>query len=123
MDQFLAESCPEAKKEVRWAGLLPMARDPSLWNTPCVGPGWAVLGDAAGHVHPLTGEGIIYALWSAELLAEAFRQGEPGAYDVLWRQEYGNGFAGASEILATLGSDGGVYELSFQLTMAMALLR
>ncbi len=77
VDRFLAEICPEAKKEKRWAGLLPMAQDASLWDTPCAGPGWALLGDAAGHVHPITGEGIAYALWSAELLAEAFRQERP----------------------------------------------
>ena len=75
VDRFLAETCPEAKKEKRWAGLLPMAQDASLWDTPCAGPGWALLGDAAGHVHPITGEGIAYALWSAELLAEGLRAG------------------------------------------------
>jgi len=72
LDQFLDDECPGATKKSRWAALLPMARDSSLWDTPCVGPGWALLGDAAGHVHPITGEGIAYALWSAELLARAF---------------------------------------------------
>jgi len=39
-----------------------MAQDASLWDAPCAGQGWALLGEAAGHVHPLTDEGIAYAL-------------------------------------------------------------
>ena len=81
VDRFLAVTCPHAKKAERWAGLLPMAKDTSLWDTPCAGSGWALLGDAAGHVHPITGEGIAYALWSAEMLAEAFGQGNPQHYE------------------------------------------
>ena len=77
VDRFLAEIYPEAKKEKSWAGLLPMAQDASLWDTPCAGPGWALLGDAAGFVHPITGEGIAHALWSAELLAGAIGQRDP----------------------------------------------
>jgi geranylgeranyl reductase family protein len=48
---------------------------------PCLGPrswkknqisgdGWALVGDAAGLVDPITGEGIYYAFKSAEILAE-----------------------------------------------------
>jgi flavin-dependent dehydrogenase len=117
---FLAETCPEIKKEQRWAGLLPMAQDASLWDTPCAGPGWALLGDAAGLVHPITGEGIAYALWSAELLAEAFRQGDPGSYQSLWREAYGAGLAAASIMLSSTGSDEGAYEIVFQLAMMIA---
>jgi len=64
-----------------------------------VGPGWALLGDAAGHVHPITGEGIAYALWSAELLAQAFAEGDPQAYEELWRVGYGQELANASQTL------------------------
>jgi len=34
------------------------------------GDGWALVGDAAGLVDPITGEGIYYAFKSAEILAE-----------------------------------------------------
>ncbi|MBU0610008.1 MAG: NAD(P)/FAD-dependent oxidoreductase, partial [Armatimonadetes bacterium] len=47
VDRFLAETCPGAIKQDRYAALLPMAQDSSLWDTPCAGPGWALLGDAA----------------------------------------------------------------------------
>ncbi len=36
-----------------------------------IAEGAALVGDAAGFVHPLTGEGIFYALWGARALAEA----------------------------------------------------
>jgi flavin-dependent dehydrogenase len=121
VDRFLTETCPEAKKEKRWAGLLPMAQDTSLWDTPCAGPGWALLGDAAGHVHPITGEGIAYALWSVELLAEALGQGGPQVYEGLWRERYGHGFLAASGMLRPVDQDIGAYEIVFQVTMAMAL--
>jgi len=79
VDQFLTEVCPRAVKQGRYAALLPLACDAGLWDTPCAGPGWALLGDAAGHVHPLTGEGIAYALWSAALLAEALSRHSPSS--------------------------------------------
>jgi len=38
------------------------------------GPGWALVGDAAGLADPITGEGIYYALRSASELARALRE-------------------------------------------------
>jgi flavin-dependent dehydrogenase len=122
LDRFLAETCTQARKAKRWTGLLPMAQDASLWDTPCAGPGWALLGDAAGHVHPLTGEGITYALWSAELLAEAFGQGDPQSYEGLWRERYGYALRAACAMLSDSDSSSGAYEIAFQMAMAMALL-
>jgi flavin-dependent dehydrogenase len=51
------------------------------------GPGWAVVGDAAGFLDPFTGEGLHRALVSARLAAEAIdaelrgKAGALGAYD------------------------------------------
>ncbi|GAB4329609.1 MAG: geranylgeranyl reductase family protein [Promethearchaeota archaeon] len=51
---------------------------PSPWFLPMRGPPEKFatartfcLGDAAGFVHPMTGEGILYAMWSGQLAAEA----------------------------------------------------
>ena len=120
VDQFLDKVCPEADKLDRYSALLPMAHDTSLWDTPCVGPGWALLGDAAGHVHPLTGEGIAYALWSADLLADAFQRNDPEGYQDLWQEEYGTGLTTASAILSSVSSSHATYEIAFQLSMMMA---
>jgi flavin-dependent dehydrogenase len=56
---------------------------------PLQGDGWALLGDAAGLVDPLTGEGIYYALRSADLLAEALAAGDPDRYTGDVRRELG----------------------------------
>ena len=45
------------------------------------GQGWAMIGDAAGLVDPITGEGIFYALESAEFLSKTFLNGAPATYD------------------------------------------
>lgn len=117
VDRFLTEMCPGAHKGQRWATLLPMACDSSLWDMPCTGPGWALLGDAAGHVHPITGEGIAYALWSAELLAEAFSLGDPERYESLWRKKYGGGLVAAGTLLSSVDKERGAYEVVLQMTM------
>jgi flavin-dependent dehydrogenase len=53
------------------------------------GPGWAAVGDAAGLVDPITGEGIYYALRSADLLAQCCREGCPDAYPRRLRDDFG----------------------------------
>ena len=46
------------------------------------GPGWFLVGDAAGLVDPITREGIYFALLSAEWAAEAIASGHPFASDL-----------------------------------------
>ena len=70
------------------------ARIPGLaaktWDTRTVsGRDWALLGDAAGFADPVTGEGIYYALRSAELFAEAYLSGAPLSYERSWREDFG----------------------------------
>lgn len=70
------------------------ARIPGLaantWDkrTTC-GADWALLGDAAGFADPVTGEGIYYALRSAELFAEAYLRGDLQSYEKTWREDFG----------------------------------
>lgn len=68
------------------------------------GKGWALVGDAAGFADPITGEGIYYAVKSADLLAKALlktkgrgdfdRAGED--YERLWRGDFGGELEHAS---------------------------
>lgn len=53
------------------------------------GDDWALLGDAAGFADPVTGEGIYYALRSAELFAESYLSGAPLSYEKRWREDFG----------------------------------
>ena len=45
------------------------------------GPGWMLIGDAAGFIDPFTGEGIYRALRSARAAAESLAGGDRGAED------------------------------------------
>jgi geranylgeranyl diphosphate/geranylgeranyl-bacteriochlorophyllide a reductase len=103
MDGFLKERYPAAALAAseRYAALIPAApRDPSV--VPLQGDGWALLGDAAQQVDPLTREGIYYAMLSGDLLAEALRLGKPelyseawarhGAPELSWAAAHGEGF-------------------------------
>jgi flavin-dependent dehydrogenase len=66
------------------------------------GDGWALIGDAAGFVDPITGEGIYYALKSAELLTEALSSNYKRAvetYEKLWRETFGRDLERASQML------------------------
>jgi flavin-dependent dehydrogenase len=119
VEQYLEEVCPEANKLDRYSAVLPMAQDASLWDSPCAGPNWALIGDAAGHVHPLTGEGIAYALWSAEMLAEAIGQGSIESYCRLWRDECGSRLQAAVGALSGMRLMKGGYEMLFQISMMM----
>lgn len=66
--------------------LLPALSVESWNNLNLTGPGWALAGDAAGLVDPVTGEGIYFAMRSGELLAEALLEGDPQAYPGrVWR--------------------------------------
>jgi geranylgeranyl reductase family protein len=79
------------------------ARIPGLavktWDTRrASGVGYALLGDAAGFADPVTGEGIYYALRSAELFAESYLEGRPLDYENRWREDFGRELRRASEM-------------------------
>ncbi len=86
LDGFIDEYCPGIEKISPYGALIPAARHPGFYKLPCAGANWILIGDAAGHVDPILGEGIRYALWDAELAAEAIIDGKPKRFDSLWRQ-------------------------------------
>jgi flavin-dependent dehydrogenase len=80
----------------RYAARIP-GLAPETWNTRRVGAEtWALLGDAAGFADPVTGEGIYYALRSAELFAEAYLTGHVGSYEERCRADFGRELRRAS---------------------------
>jgi geranylgeranyl reductase family protein len=91
------------KKKLRssaepYAARIPGLADQTWENRRACGEGWALLGDAAGFADPVTGEGIYYALRSAELFADAFIAGRPGDYEQRWRQDFGGELRRASQM-------------------------
>jgi len=82
----------------RYAARIP-GLAPRTWDTrKACGENWALLGDAAGFADPVTGEGIYYALRSAELFAEAYLAERPLDYERLWREDFGGELKRASQM-------------------------
>lgn len=82
----------------RYAARIP-GLAPRTWDTrKACGDRWALLGDAAGFADPVTGEGIYYALRSAELFVHAYLKGQPEKYEKLWRNDFGGELKRASQM-------------------------
>ena len=89
----------ELKKTAeRYAARIP-GLAPRTWDTRrACGERWALLGDAAGFADPVTGEGIYYALRSAELFSDAYLAGKPLDYEQRWRADFGKELQRASQM-------------------------
>jgi len=87
--RFIAQRFGELKILSRWSALIPFIHEPALFDRQCSGTVFAAIGDAAGHVDALTGEGVLYALWGARLLAQSLIEGEPQRFDAAWRDTFG----------------------------------
>jgi geranylgeranyl reductase family protein len=73
----------------RYAARIPGLAD-KTWDTrKTCGTDWALLGDAAGFADPVTGEGIYYALRSAQLFAECYLTSSVTEYESTWREDFG----------------------------------
>ena len=73
----------------RYAARIPGLAAKTWDNRKTCGADWALLGDAAGFADPVTGEGIYYALRSAEVFAESYLNGTPMSYEERWREDFG----------------------------------
>jgi flavin-dependent dehydrogenase len=82
----------------RYAARIPGLAPESFDARRAAGDDWALLGDAAGFADPVTGEGIYYALRSAELFAEAYLAGDVSAYEAKWRADFGRELRRASKM-------------------------
>jgi len=82
----------------RYAARIPGLADKTWDKRRASGENWALLGDAAGFADPVTGEGIYYALRSAELFAAAFLEGRPAEYEMRWRKDFGAELRRASQM-------------------------
>jgi flavin-dependent dehydrogenase len=71
-----------------YSHVLPALSLATLRQAPIHGPGWAMAGDAAGFTDPITGEGLYYALRSADLLTQAVLQDRPETYLSELKQDF-----------------------------------
>ena len=88
LEKWLEESGLKFAGAKFFSHVLPSPRAATLRDTPVSGNGWALIGDAAGFVDPITGEGMYYALRSAELLSQALLAEQPGSYPERLRKDF-----------------------------------
>ena len=99
---------PQPERMTFFGAKIPTLEAGSWKDLKSTGNGWALVGDAAGFVDPITGEGIYYALKSADLLAEALLQTteSPNRYSIATadysrrcREVFGKELEKASQLL------------------------
>lgn len=69
--------------------LIPVIWDEKFYKLPCCGENWGLIGDAAGHVDPISGMGIYYAMRGGVLCASAILNGDIKLFEKYWRDDYG----------------------------------
>ena len=87
LEKFLAKRGLDAAQGEFYSHVLPAPRAATLQRRALQGDGWALIGDAAGLVDPITGEGLYYALRSGELLATAIIERRTEMYAQSVRRE------------------------------------
>ncbi len=81
---------------------IPLAKDSAFFDAPMAGEGWALIGDAAGHVHPWTGEGIGNAARGGILAARAILGGRITDYREMWEASFGAGLRKSARLFKHL---------------------
>ncbi|HEV2288450.1 MAG TPA: FAD-dependent oxidoreductase [Candidatus Acidoferrales bacterium] len=88
LDDFVRDEKIAAAGARFYSHVLPSPRLATLRHRKIAGRNWALAGDAAACVDPITGEGLFYALRSGDLLAESLIQGQPESYPAGLRAEF-----------------------------------
>ncbi|MGH9405720.1 MAG: NAD(P)/FAD-dependent oxidoreductase [Terriglobia bacterium] len=87
LHEFMDRFGYSGKQSPVFAHLLPALSAESWRGLHLTGDGWAMAGDAAGLVDPLTGEGIYFAMRSADLVASAILTNRLDEYPSrVWRE-------------------------------------
>ena len=80
LDDFVcAEKIPMNGARL-YSHVLPSPSEHTIQRRKISGANWAMAGDAAACVDPITGEGLYYALKSGDLLSQALIEGQPQTY-------------------------------------------
>ena len=88
LERLILEEGLDYQNSTFYAHVLPNLSGASFQNSTFVGEGWAMVGDAAGFVDPVTGEGLHYALRSADRLADALIAKQPQRYASAVRSDF-----------------------------------
>jgi geranylgeranyl diphosphate/geranylgeranyl-bacteriochlorophyllide a reductase len=86
--QFATREHIETENAKFYSHVLPSPQERTLSSRAVMGKNWALCGDAAAWVDPLTGEGLFYAMRSGEILGRALVEGCPEKYPARVRASF-----------------------------------
>jgi flavin-dependent dehydrogenase len=86
--EFAAEEQIDTENARFFSHVLPSPKERTLSDRAVVGRNWALCGDAAAWVDPLTGEGLFYAMRSGEILGRSIAEGCPEKYPARVRASF-----------------------------------
>ncbi len=93
LDRYMIEQDISSKGASFYSHLLPCLDTPAWKKNRVAGDGWLAVGDAAGLVDPITGEGLYYALRSADLAARTLLAEIGGVTEQAYRRLLRRDFA------------------------------
>src|SRR6516162_59847 len=88
LHQFAVNEHIETIDAKFYSHILPSPQERTLSSRAVVGKNWALCGDAAAWVDPLTGEGLFYAMRSGEILGKSLAEGCPEKYPARVRSSF-----------------------------------
>jgi len=87
---FIERYYPEQINRISIKGAyIPLFSAKDFQDMPICSNNWALIGDAATFVDPVSGEGIYYAIYSAEILAQCILENELAIYQPLCMKHFG----------------------------------
>ena len=98
LDRYMEEKDISKSGATFYGHLLPSLETRAWKQNRVSGEGWMAVGDAAGLVDPITGEGLYYALRSADLAAQAILAESPNSYPASLQQDISDDLEFASRL-------------------------
>jgi geranylgeranyl reductase family protein len=97
LERYMSDQGISKEGATFYSHLLPCLDTPAWKRNRVAGDGWMAVGDAAGMVDPITGEGLYYAMRSADLATQAILSESPDAAGVAYRKALRRDFVGDLE--------------------------
>ena len=95
---FIERYYPEQTKRISMRGAyIPFFSAKNLQDVSICSKNWALIGDAASFVEPISGEGIYYAIYSAEILTRCILKNELTLFQQLCMKHFGKNLVKAGQ--------------------------
>jgi flavin-dependent dehydrogenase len=104
LEKYMAQKGIATDGSTFFSHLLPCLSTPAWRSNRVEGEGWLAVGDAAGLVDPITGEGLYYAIRSADLAAQSILTTDSEAAGTIYRKALRRDFAGDLEFGSRLAN-------------------